>query len=84
MEVIPRLRALINSIVLTPSAFGHRVDIEVGGRSARMIELATGQPLDDRGVIAMERVKGIEPPAKRLAAERIEGRGWAEEELWSG
>ena len=60
-EVIPRLRALIDSIVLTPSASGQGVNIEVGGRLAKMIELATGQPFDDRSVIAMERVKGIEP-----------------------
>ena len=61
MEVIPRLRALIDSIVLTPSVHGQGVTIEIGGRLARMIELATGQPLSDRSVIAMERVKGIEP-----------------------
>ena len=58
-EVIPRLRALIDSIVLVPSVSGHGVDIEVGGRLARMIEFATGKPLDNRSVIAMERVKGI-------------------------
>ena len=60
-EVIPRLRALIDTIVLAPSVRGPGVDIEVGGRLARMIELATGRPLDNRSVIAMERVKGIEP-----------------------
>ena len=60
-EVIPRLRALMDSIVLRPAVCGQGVEIEVGGRLARMIELATGQLLNDRGVIAMERVKGIEP-----------------------
>jgi hypothetical protein len=29
-----------------------------------MIELATGQPLDDLGMITLERVKGIEPQAQ--------------------
>ncbi|RHW18165.1 recombinase family protein [Sphingomonas gilva] len=62
-EVIPRLRALIDSIVLTPAAKGRGVDIEIGGRLARMIELATGRPLDDQGMLAMERVRGIEPPS---------------------
>ena len=84
MEVIPRLRALIDSIVLTPSAFGHGVDIEVGGRLARMIELAIGQPLDDRGVIAMERVKGIEPQRSRLRRSESKNEGEYGRAKWSG
>ena len=49
-EVIPRIRALIDSIVLMPCTVGRGVEIEVGGRLARMIELATGKPLDDVGM----------------------------------
>lgn len=36
------------------------VDIEISYRP-RMIELATGQPLDDVGMLAMERGKGSKP-----------------------
>ena len=61
LRVIPRLRALIDSIALTPSTTGRGVDIEVGGKLARMIELATGRPFDEAGMLQVERVKGIEP-----------------------
>ena len=60
-ETIPRIRALIRSIVITPAATGRGVDIEIEGRLARMIALATGRPVEEPGMIALERVKGIEP-----------------------
>jgi hypothetical protein len=60
-QAIPRIRALIDSITLTPSTHSRSVDIEIGGRLARMIELATGRSLGEQGTITLERVKGIEP-----------------------
>ncbi|HEY5711240.1 MAG TPA: recombinase family protein [Allosphingosinicella sp.] len=60
-DAIPRIRALIDSITLTPSGTGRGVDIEIGGRLTKMIELASGRSLGAPGMIAMERVKGIEP-----------------------
>ncbi|MBV9840915.1 MAG: recombinase family protein, partial [Sphingomonadaceae bacterium] len=61
LEAIPRIRSLIDSIVLTPAEQGRGVSIELGGRLVRMIELATGQQLPEAGMIMLERVKGIEP-----------------------
>lgn len=43
-EVIPRLRALIDHIAITPTAEGRGVEIEVTGRLAAMLALATGNP----------------------------------------
>ncbi len=60
-EAIPRIRALIDSITLMPAVTGRGVDIEIGGRLATMVELATGRSLGERGRLTMERVKGIEP-----------------------
>ena len=60
-EVMPRIRALAGSVILTPAKVGRGVDIQITGKLARMIELATGRPLDDLGMITLERVKGIEP-----------------------
>ena len=60
-QVIPRIRNLIDSITLTPARVGRGVDIEMTGRLAKMIELATGRPIGDLGMLTLERVKGIEP-----------------------
>ena len=60
-EVIPRLRPLLDSIVVMPAKTRRGVDIGISGRLTTMIELATGQPLGDRGMLTLERVKGIEP-----------------------
>ncbi|HEY7810952.1 MAG TPA: recombinase family protein [Allosphingosinicella sp.] len=74
-EAIPRIRALIETITMVPAASGRSVDIEISGRLATMIELATGRSLGERGMITMERVRGIEPlasavrPAARARAE---------------
>ena len=59
-EVMPRIRSLIDSIILTPAKVGRGVDIEMTGRLAKMIELATGQPLGDLGMITLERVKVLQ------------------------
>ncbi|MEK9211509.1 recombinase family protein [Sphingomonas sp. 2378] len=58
---IPALRALIDRIVLTPTKSGRGVDIEVQGRLAAIIGLATGKPIVEECTVVMERVKGIEP-----------------------
>ncbi len=60
-QAVPRIRALIDSITVTPAASGRGVNIEIAGRLARMMELATGRSLGDRGMLTLERVKGIEP-----------------------
>ncbi len=60
-DVIPRIRALVDSIVLTPKQDGRGVDIQITGRLARIIELATGRTVEPPVLIALERVKGIEP-----------------------
>ena len=60
-DVIPRLRSLLDSIIITPAKVGRGVDIEITGRLTKMIELATGEPLGDLGMLTLERVKGIEP-----------------------
>ncbi|MBV9371611.1 MAG: hypothetical protein JO109_08120 [Alphaproteobacteria bacterium] len=57
-DAIPRIRALIESIVLTPAATGRSVDIEIGGRLATMIDRPARW---DQGGLTLERVKGIEP-----------------------
>jgi site-specific DNA recombinase len=60
-EAIPRIRALIHSIMLVPAQTGRGVDIEIEGRLNAMIALATGKPLVEPLTLALERVKGIEP-----------------------
>ena len=60
-QAIPRIRALIDSITMTPAATGRGVNIQMAGRLAKMIELATGRSLGEGGRLTMERVKGIEP-----------------------
>ena len=45
LEAIPKLRALIDRVTITPAASSSRgVDIEVTGRLNTMLELATGKP----------------------------------------
>ncbi len=58
---MPCIRLLIDSIILTPAKVGRGVGVEMTGRLTKMIELATGRPLGDLGMLTLERVKGIEP-----------------------
>ena len=62
-EAVPRIRDLIERIVLSPAKTARGVEIEVAGRLASLIALATGQPMRPQSerMIAGERVKGIEP-----------------------
>ena len=60
-QAIPRLRGLIDSVILTPANSIRGVEIDVTGHLARMIELAAGQAVPERGTVKLERVKGIEP-----------------------
>ncbi|GAA4817995.1 hypothetical protein GCM10023232_13150 [Sphingosinicella ginsenosidimutans] len=60
-DTIARVRALIHSLGVTPATGGRGLEIEITGRLAKMIELATGKPLSGPGRLTLERVKGIEP-----------------------
>ena len=55
------LRALIDRIVLTPNPDGRGVSIQVQGRLAGIVALATGHELPESLTAKVERVKGIEP-----------------------
>ena len=57
----PRIRALIESITITPAQANTGVDIEVTGKLANMIALAAGKtPTPNTGAQQVERVRGIE------------------------
>ena len=55
------LRALIDRIVLTPNPDGRGVAIQVEGRLAGIVALATGREPPEALTAKLERVKGIEP-----------------------
>ena len=55
------LRALIDRIVLTPNPDGRGVSIQVEGRLAGIVALATGREPPEPLTAKVERVKGIEP-----------------------
>lgn len=59
---IPKLRAIIDTVIITPAPGPRGVEIEVTGHLLRMLELATGRSAPQRGV-TLERVRGIEPPS---------------------
>ncbi|WP_237751485.1 recombinase family protein [Sphingobium sp. DC-2] len=61
LEAIPRLRALIDTVTITPAKTPRGVEIEVSARLRAIIGLASGRPLDDELMFQVERVKGIEP-----------------------
>ena len=60
-QAINALRALIDRIVLTPNPNGRGVFIEVEGRLAGIVALATGHEAPATLTAKVERVKGIEP-----------------------
>lgn len=56
LEVIPGLRSLIDRIVLTPAGDGKRgVEIEIRGRLAAILALATDEPAPEQITITVER-----------------------------
>ncbi len=55
------LRALIDRIVMTPNPEGRGVAIQVEGRLAGIVALATGNEPPEALTLKVERVKGIEP-----------------------
>ncbi len=60
----PELRALIDTIIITPAKAEKGVDIEIVGRLANMLAMASGQPMNTvatTGTLTVERVAGIEP-----------------------
>ncbi|MBY0301280.1 MULTISPECIES: recombinase family protein [Sphingomonas] len=60
-EATTALRALIDRIVLTPNPDGRGVAIQVEGRLAGIVALATGREPPEALTAKVERVKGIEP-----------------------
>lgn len=58
-ELIPRLRALIDELVVHPATTGRGVTITITGRLAQIIELATGRQVDPAGMLTLERVKPL-------------------------
>ncbi len=60
-RTIPALRNLIDRIVLMPAKEGRGVEIEIEGRLAAILALASGRPIREPRTVVMERVKGIEP-----------------------
>ena len=61
LEAIPALRELIDRIVVMPKPSGRGMRLEVEGRLAAIIDLATGKTALEERLLVMERVKGIEP-----------------------
>jgi site-specific DNA recombinase len=60
----PELRALIDTIVITPAKADKGVEIQIIGRLANMLAMASGEPANKAapsGTLTMERVAGIEP-----------------------
>lgn len=60
-QAITALRALIDRIVLTPNPDGRGVLIQVEGKLAGIVALATGREPPESLTVKMERAKGIEP-----------------------
>ena len=60
-QAVTALRALIDRIVLSPNPDGRGVSIEVQGRLAGIVALATGSEPPESLTAKVERVKGIEP-----------------------
>lgn len=58
-DVFPRIRALIDRVIVSPAERARVVEIEVRGRLASIIALATGREPQERLMIQAERVKGI-------------------------
>ena len=61
LHAIPAVRALIDRIILIPNPRGRGVEIEVRGKLAAIVRLATGDEPPEPLTAKMERVKGIEP-----------------------
>ncbi len=62
IEAAPRLRSMIERIVVTPNPNGRGVAIRLDGRLNNLLAIAAGKDLDlSQGTVTVERVKGIEP-----------------------
>lgn len=64
LEAVPAIRALIESVTLTPAREGRGCDIKVAGRLEQLIALATGRPVRSGDV--------PEGTVKMVAAGRLE------------
>jgi site-specific DNA recombinase len=60
-DAIPVVRRLIDRVDIVPGPLPRGVEIEVSGRLASIIALATGAPPPEECMFEVERVKGIEP-----------------------
>ena len=61
IETIPVLRSLIERLIICPACTPRGVTIEVQGKLAAILSLATGNPIPEECMVVAERVKGIEP-----------------------
>lgn len=61
IQAVPAVRNLIDRIVLTPNPEARGVLIQVEGRLAAIVALATGREAPPPLTAKLERVKGIEP-----------------------
>ncbi len=58
--VVPKIRSLIERIVVTPAESGRGTQLLLEGRLGNLLAIATGQTPDlTRGTVTVERVKGI-------------------------
>lgn len=58
-DVAPRLRALIGRVIVSPAEKSRSVEIDLQGRLASILALATGREPPERLMFEVERVKGI-------------------------
>lgn len=59
LEVIPKIRALIEAVYFTPATDARGCEIKIQGRLAALLALATGAPLPEECSVMGERVKGL-------------------------
>ncbi len=71
LEAIPALRNLIDRIVVTPNPTGRGVFLDVEGRLAAILDLASGNSGSGERLFVMERVKGIEPSSLAWEAKAL-------------
>ena len=55
------MRGLIERVTVTPSDGSKGVDVEVTGKLANILSLATGKAVRAPDMFLLERAKGIEP-----------------------
>jgi hypothetical protein len=66
IETIPVLRSLIDRLIICPACTPRGVTIEIRGKLAAILSLATGNPIPEECMVVVERVKGIETPSQPI------------------